>query len=129
MNEIRNPSCDDLAAALPALVDDLPADRGAPASMSLAMRRHLSRCPDCARELEQYRTLRSTTALLAGATASPPPGLRDALVALPTEQSRLDDVRSHLARHRRAYAGGVAVALGAAGAALWRSRRRGIATA
>lgn len=129
MNDNRNPSCDEIAAALPALVDDLPADGGAPATMSLALRRHLSRCPDCTRELEKYRSLRTATASLALATATPPPGLRDSLAKIPTGESRIDEVRSHLARHRAAYVGGLAVALGATGAALWRSRRRGIATA
>ncbi|MDQ3914661.1 MAG: hypothetical protein M3323_04915 [Actinomycetota bacterium] len=128
MNEIRNPSCDDIDAALPGLVDDIDG-KGAPASMSLAMRRHLSRCPDCTRALDAYRSLRAATAGLAAATATPPSGLRDALVVIPSAQSRLDEVRSHLTRHRAAYVGGLAVALGATGAALWRSRRRGIATA
>ena len=129
MNDDRNPSCDEIAAALPALVDDLPVEGGAPATLSLGVRRHLSRCPECSRELETYRSLRTATAELALATATPPPGLRDALVAVPAGESRIDEVRSHLARHRRAYVGGLAVAAGATGAALWRSRRRGIATA
>ena len=123
MNELTdNPTCTDVAAALPALVDER--DGG-----SLALRRHLSRCAGCAEELETYRSLRATTMQLARATATPPPGLRDALVAIPSRTFRVDEVRSHVARHRAAYAGGLAVALGATGAALWRSRRRGIATA
>lgn len=129
MNDIRNPSCDDVAAALPALVDDLPVEGGGPDSMPLALRRHLSRCPECTRELEAYRSLRTATAGLSAATATPPPGLRDALVSIPSGETRVDGVRSHIARHRGAYVGGLAVALGATGAALWRSRRRGIATA
>ena len=129
MSEIRNPSCEDLAAALPALMDDLPDGGDAPAGLPLALRRHLSRCPGCTREVEAYRSLRTATAGLARATATPPPGLRDALLAIPSGGTRLDDVRSHLVRHRSAYVGGVAVALGATGAALWRSRRRGVATA
>ena len=121
MNETRNPTCEDVRAALPALTDD--------AGMSLALRRHVSRCPGCSQELEAYRSLRAATAQLATAVAAPPPGLQDALVAIPSGSTRLDDVRSHLARHKRAYAGGVALALGATGAALWRSRRRGLVTA
>ncbi|HEV2757618.1 MAG TPA: hypothetical protein VG318_17780 [Actinomycetota bacterium] len=123
MTDNPNPTCDDFAAALPALVDEPPG------SMSLAFRRHVSRCPRCTSELEAYRSLRAATAGLAAASATPPPGLRDALVTIPSGETRLDEVRSHLTRHRRAYAGGLAVALGATGAALWRSRRRGIATA
>ncbi len=121
MNETRNPSCEEVRAALPGAVDD--------AGMILAMRRHVSRCAGCSEELETYRSLRAATAGLALATAPAPPGLKDALVAIPSGTSRLDEVRSHLARNRRAYVGGFAVALGATGAVLWRARRRGLATA
>lgn len=113
--------CDDFRDMLPELVDE--------PGMSLAIRRHLSRCPDCAGELEAYRSVRSATAGLATATATPPPGLVDALVAIPSGHTKLDEVRSHVSRHRREYAAGVAIALGATGAALWRSRRRGLVTA
>ena len=118
MSETR---CEDVREALPELVEE--------PGMSLAVRRHLSRCPECEQELEAYRSLRAATAQLAAATAAPPPGLIDALVSIPSKQSRLDDVRSHVSRHRRQYAAGVAIALGATGAALWRSRRRGLVTA
>ncbi|HEX2057219.1 MAG TPA: hypothetical protein VHI71_02520 [Actinomycetota bacterium] len=118
MSEIR---CEDLREALPELVEE--------PSLSLTVRRHLSRCPDCERDLEAYRSLRSATAQLATATAAPPPGLFDALVAIPSEGTRFEDVRAHVSRHRREYAAAAAIALGATGAALWRSRRRGLATA
>ena len=122
MKETRNPTCEEVKAALPALADD--------PGMSLAMRRHVSRCPGCSEELEAYRSLRAATAqLAAAAAAAPPPGLQDALVAISSGATRLDEVRSHVVRHKRAYAGGVALALGATGAALWRSRRRGLVTA
>jgi anti-sigma factor RsiW len=113
--------CEDVRAALPELVDE--------PGMTLAVRRHLSRCPECAGELESYRSLRKAAAGLATATATPPPGLFDSLVAIPAEGTRLEDVRAHLSRHRRQYATGMAVVVGAAGAALWRSRRRGLVTA
>jgi anti-sigma factor RsiW len=113
--------CEDVRAVLPELVEE--------PDMSLSVRRHLSRCSECAGELEAYRSLRTATARLALATAAPPAGLKDALVAIPSQHSRLDEVRSHVARHRREYAAGVAIALGATGAALWRSRRRGLVTA
>ena len=113
--------CEDVRATLPELVEE--------PGMPLAVRRHLTRCPDCAGELETYRSLRAATAKLATATAAPPPGLVDSLLAIPSGQSRLDEVRSHVSRHRREYAAGVAIALGATGAALWRSRRRGLVTA
>ncbi|MDQ3981552.1 MAG: hypothetical protein M3271_02585 [Actinomycetota bacterium] len=121
MNETRNPSCEEVRAALPGAIDD--------AGMTLAMRRHVSRCAGCSEELETYRSLRSATAGLALATAAPPAGLKEALVAIPSGTSRLDEVRSHVSRHRRAYVGGFAVALGATGAVLWHSRRRGLVTA
>ncbi|HYO61430.1 MAG TPA: hypothetical protein VEU29_05990 [Actinomycetota bacterium] len=118
MNESR---CEDVRAALPDLVDE--------PDSSLAVRRHLSRCPECSAELDAYRSLRTATARLALATSQPPPGLKDALVAIPSGATRLEDVRSHVSRHRREYAAGMAIALGATGAAMWRSRRRGLATA
>ena len=113
--------CEDVRATLPELVDE--------PDTSLAVRRHLSRCPDCAGELETYRSLRKATGELAVATATPPPGLFDSLITIPADGTRLEDVRAHLSRHRRQYATGAAVVLGAAGAALWRSRRRGLVTA
>ena len=118
MSETR---CEEVRAALPELVDE--------PGMSLAVRRHLSRCPECAGELESYRSLRAATAQLARATSTPPPGLKEALVSIPAEGTRLEDLRAHVSRHRRHYAAGVALALGATGAALWRSRRRGLVTA
>ncbi len=111
--------CEDVRAALPELSEEH--------GMSLAVRRHLSRCPECAGELETYRSLRAAASELALATSAPPPGLVDALVAIPSGGTRLEDVRSHLSRHRREYAAGAALALGAA--AVWRSRRRALATA
>lgn len=113
--------CEDVRAALPELVEE--------PGMSLTVRRHLSRCPGCAGELETYRSLRAATGRLAVATATPPPGLVESLVSIPAEGTRLEDLRAHLSRHRREYAAGAAVLLGATGAALWRSRRRGLVTA
>ena len=118
MSETR---CEDIRDTLPELLDE--------PGMSLAVRRHLTRCPDCADELETYRSLRESTSQLALATAAPPPGLKEALAAIPSGATRLDDVRSHVSRHRKEYAAGVAIALGATGAALWRSRRRALVTA
>lgn len=114
-------TCEDVRATLPELLDE--------PGMSLAVRRHLSRCAGCEAELEAYRSLRAATARLALATSAPPPGLKDALAGIPSGATRLDDVRSHVSRHRKEYAAGVAIALGATGAALWRSRRRGLVTA
>ena len=114
-------NCEDVRATLPELVEE--------PGMSLAVRRHLSRCPECSGELETYRSLRKATAELALATATPPPGLVESLIAIPADGTRLEDLKAHVSRHRREYAAGAAVAVGAVGAALWRSRRRGLATA
>ncbi len=120
MSESRNPTCEEVEAMLPSLLDD--------AGMTLALRRHISRCAGCQGELEAYRSVRAAAAGLATVTAAVPAGLRDSLVAIPSQSSRLDEVRAHVSRHRRVYVGGL-LAAGATGAALWRIRRRGLATA
>lgn len=114
-------NCEDVRATLPELADE--------PGMSLAVRRHLSRCPECEAELEVYRSLRKAAGQLALATATPPPGLKESLFAIPADGTRLEDLRAHLSRNRRQYAAGAGVAVAALGAALWRSRRRGLATA
>ena len=56
-------------------------------------------------------------------TVEPPSGLMHSLAAIPSSQGRLDAVRTHVARHRRGYVGGVSVAAaGIAGALLLRRR-------
>jgi hypothetical protein len=57
-------------------------------------------------------------------TVEPPPGLERALAAIPSHAGRVESLRTHVARNRRAYLGGAAVVLaGAAGAVLVRRRR------
>lgn len=108
--------CAEVRELLPAYVDDRDS--------TLAVRRHISRCADCRRELEEYAQLRAEMTDLASSVAPPPPGLRSALIAIPSTDRRVEKVVTHLARNRRAYAGGLAMAvMGAAGAAVWRSRR------
>lgn len=92
------------------------------------VRRHLARCADCRAEVARYRQIDLSLAELGAGGIEPPPGLRAALVAIPHKASRLADVRSHVSRNKRTYTGVAVAAVGAAGAALWRSRRR-IATA
>jgi anti-sigma factor RsiW len=98
---------------------------------SLSVRRHLARCPECRAELARYESLGAGYSALTEVTSEPPPGLLKALQAIPESGGRLADVRTHVARNRKAYAGGVAAVVGAglAGAALWRSRSRRYATA
>ena len=115
-------TCAEIQEMLPSLVED----RGA----TLTTRRHLSRCPECRAELARYEELRASLGALTTVAAEPPASLLGALVAIPTGGSRIDQARTHLERNRRVYVGGFAVALaGAAGAAVWRSRRTRLAPA
>ena len=108
--------CAEIKEVLPAYADDPEA--------TLAVRRHLSRCPDCKAELESYDTLLDGLASMRDVAVEPPPGLARSLAQIPRAANRVEQLRTHVARNRRAYVSGVAVALvGATGAALWRSRR------
>ena len=114
--------CAEINELLPAYVEDRDAN--------LTVRRHLSRCPDCRAELGEYETLRTSLAGLQAVHAEPPAELFASLTAIPHNGHPVERVRTHVARNRRAYAGGLAVAVvGAAGAALWRSRRSRLAAA
>lgn len=114
--------CEEIRELLPAYVEDRYAN--------LTVRRHLSRCAGCRQDLEAYESLRETLGALRFAAADPPPDLLRKLTAIPSEGPATERVRTHVARHRSAYAGGLAVAVvGAAGAALWRSRRSRLAAA
>jgi anti-sigma factor RsiW len=117
----RQPTCAEVREELPAYVKD----RGG----SLAVRRHLSRCSECRTELARYDSMAELLAGLEMRTEEAPPGLLDSLVAIPSQTGRVQVLRGHVARNRRAYLGGVAVVLaGAAGAAVLQHRRR-VATA
>ena len=96
---------------------------------SLEMRRHLAHCPECHAEFDRYREIVSDLGELVSRPIEPPAYLVASLKAIPeTDRSRVAAVRKHVAKNRAAYAGGVAVALVGAGAALWRAKRR-VATA
>lgn len=117
----RQPTCAEIREELPAYVKDRAG--------SLAVRRHLSRCPDCRTELARYDSLVELLGGLELHTAEPPPGLAVALAAIPAGAGRVESLRTHVTRNRRAYLGGAAVVVaGAAGAALLQRRRR-LATA
>ena len=114
--------CAEINELLPAYVEDRYAN--------LTVRRHLSRCTDCRAELEDYETLRSSLSEMRFVRAEPPQHLLASLQSIPHTERSVERVRTHVARNRRAYAGGLAVAVvGAAGAALWRSRRSRLAAA
>jgi anti-sigma factor RsiW len=92
---------------------------------SLAVRRHLSSCPDCRAELRRYEALAGGLSQMRSVAAEPPLSLKPALLAIPNSENRVEAVRTHIARNRRSYTGAAAVAVaGAAGALVWRSRRR-----
>lgn len=109
-------NCEEIRELLPAYA--------AGGDVSLAMRRHIARCPGCRHELETYEEISRVLADSRTHTVAPPRGLVTALKEIPQNEHRLAHVREHLARNRTAYAGGAAVALGAAGALLWKSRRQ-----
>ena len=96
---------------------------------SLIVRRHLAHCDACSAEAERYSLLGSQLKGLASETVQPPAHLYRALVDIPASLSRQEQLKTHLTRNKKAYAGGAAVVLGAVGAALWRSRSRSHATA
>jgi anti-sigma factor RsiW len=111
--------CAEVRETIPAF-----ADEGEP---SLATRRHFAKCPECRAELETYRSMLASLRSLEARPVDAPVGLVAKLIAIPREASRVDHVRSHVARNRAAYAGGAAAAVavvGAAGALLWRNRER-----
>lgn len=91
-------------------------------AMTLAVRRHLASCESCRAELDSYRELAGMLGDLRVTAAEPPPGLLQALLEAP--RPRRDVVVRHVARNRRAYAGGALALLGAAGAVAWAARSR-----
>ncbi|HWL65912.1 MAG TPA: zf-HC2 domain-containing protein [Actinomycetota bacterium] len=117
MADIR---CEEVREMLPAYAED---------ELTFPVRRHLGSCGDCRAELVRYEEIASGLSALATVQLNPPVGLLPALRSIPEESGRVDDLVGHFLRNRAAYLGGAAVvAAGAAGAALWRSRRR-LATA
>lgn len=103
----------------------LPAYAGVPGA-TLSLRRHLAKCEACRTEADRYEALGSSLATMRGESIVPPPHLLRSLLDIPQGgSSRVASVRTHVVRNRNAYAGGLAVAVvGAAGAALWKSRSR-----
>ena len=109
--------CTEAREMLPAYLED--------GEGSLAVRRHISGCPDCRAELRKYEALAGGLSRMHAVTAEPPPSLKPALLSIPVADNRVEAVRTHVARNRRTYAGAAAVAIaGAAGALAWWSRRR-----
>ncbi|HYN36659.1 MAG TPA: hypothetical protein VEV82_06740 [Actinomycetota bacterium] len=113
--------CAEIREALPAYERDSEA--------TLAVRRHLAFCSDCKREVARYREVQAGFENMRAASVEVPAALSRALFEIPANQSLVGSVRTHVARNRRAYVGGAAVAAGALGATIWRLRSRHTATA
>ena len=109
-------NCAEVRQVLPAYESASDAD--------LAVRRHLAGCPGCSAELERYDALRSSLGALRSVKSDVPVGLTEALVAIPSRGGVVGSVRGHVTRHRAAYLGGVAAALAATTAVVWRARSR-----
>ncbi len=109
-------TCAEVREALPALVDD--------DASSLSVRRHVARCATCQSELARYEQLGTALASLRTTTFDPPARLVASLTRIPAEASRTTALKDHLVRNRRAYAGGVAVAIAGVAAAAVLQRRR-----
>ena len=113
--------CEEVREVLPAYSRD--------GDVGLPVRRHLSRCDDCSQEVKRYQLLFSSLDALRTETSEPPRGLVHQLSAIPYRSNRLQEARTHVTRNRNRYAAGLAVAvLGAAGAAVWKTRRSRFAT-
>lgn len=96
---------------------------------SLAVRRHLSSCPQCKAELARYETLASALGELHQARAEVPPSVTRSVLAIPQQQGVVGTLRTHVARNRNAYVGGAVALAGVTGAALWRLRSRRLVAA
>jgi hypothetical protein len=121
----RRVLCEDVAVALPAIVDgDRRADR--------RVLQHVESCLRCQAELVQYRRLLRTLHQLRTEYLEPAPGVLSGILAELEEAGERGAIRSLLTGRRAAYVGGVAVAATAAGAAgtivlvSRASRRRGM---
>ena len=114
MKEMR---CAEVREMLPAYLDE--------PGGSLAVRRHLAGCDGCHKELARYEALSVQLPQLQTHTFEPPASLLPALQGIPSELDSIEALKTHVWRNRNAYLGGAAVlAASAAGAVLWRSRRR-----
>jgi predicted anti-sigma-YlaC factor YlaD len=99
------------------------------ADPTLVVRRHLASCADCREEVARYRELAGGLHQLRSETSHVPPALSRALMAIPSDQSVVANVRTHVSRNRAAYVGGAVAVAGALGATLWRARSRRVVTA
>jgi hypothetical protein len=116
--------CAEVREILPAFMSD--------GEVSLSVRRHISRCADCKRDLAQYESIVAGLGRLETQTLEPPAGLLYALESIPARADRTAAVFSHVSRNKDAYlrgAAAAAVAAGAVGAVIWRRSRTKLAPA
>lgn len=102
--------CENVAELLPHVVD------GAEVADD-AVRRHVESCLRCQAELVQYRKLLRALHHLRTDVLEPNPGVLTGIFARLEEAGERGAIRSLLTGRRAAYAGGIAVATLAAGAA------------
>ena len=106
----RRLTCEEVAAALPAIVDgNERADR--------RVEHHVATCLRCQAELVHYRRLLRALRQLRTEYLEPAPGVLSGILATIEEAGEQGAIRSLLSGRRAAYIGGVAVAATAAGAA------------
>ncbi|MDQ1357069.1 MAG: hypothetical protein QOG44_1442 [Acidimicrobiaceae bacterium] len=106
----RRLTCEEVAAALPAIVDGTErADR--------RIQHHVTTCLRCQAELVHYRKLLRALRQLRTEYLEPAPGVLSGILANLEEAGERGAIRSLLSGKRAAYIGGVAVAATAAGAA------------
>jgi hypothetical protein len=106
--------CDRVGELLPGLVDDS-------ALGGRFLRAHVRSCLRCQAELAQYRRLRRTARSLEREVWVPPVDLLDAILV---RLERAGDRTANRTRRVAVYLGGVATAVGAAGALLLTRRAR-----
>jgi len=106
----RRLTCEEVAAALPGIVDgNDEADR--------RVQHHVATCLRCQAELVHYRKLLRALRMLRTEYLEPAPGMLSSILANLEEAGERGAIRSLLSGRRAAYIGGVAVAATAAGAA------------
>ena len=112
-------SCDDVADALPGIVDGLEV-------AEIEVQRHVAACLRCQAELVQYRRVLRAMRAMRTEVLEPAPGIVAEILANLEEAGERRAIRSLISGHRAAYLGGLAAATaaGAAGAIVFANRAR-----
>ena len=116
--------CEEVAAALPSLVDGVD-------DANLAVQRHVDQCLRCQAEVARYRKLVRTLELLKSRYIEPTPGLLGETLAALGDAAEKGALRTYVSARRLAYGGAAvgtaALAAGTAALLIARSRRRAAA--